>query len=104
MSLRMPQTLSTSSRPDMGFSVLHAELLAEQAATLGRLGRDLEMALAALAQASAEPSDGEARIRAAANAAWAFFVQREACGLYDHTSAIAHSAISPRVLARVGAR
>jgi len=100
MSLRMPQTLSTSPRSDTGFSVLQAELLAEQAAALGRTGRDLEATLMALARAP----DDEAMIRSAAHAVWAFFVQREACGLYDHELPIAHYAIPKTVLARVGAR
>jgi hypothetical protein len=104
MSLRMPQSLSTALRSETGFSVLQAELLAEQAAALGRLGRDLEKALAALAQADAKTPADDASIRSAADAAWAFFVQREACGFYDHDLAIAHYAIPPKVLARVGAR
>jgi hypothetical protein len=98
----MPQNLSTSLRGETGFSIFQAELLAEQAAALGRLGRDLEKALAALAKADAQASDG-ALVRAAAQAAWAFFVQREACGLHDHDLPIAHYAIPPKVLAQVGA-
>jgi len=104
MSLRMPQNLSTSLRGETGFSVLQAELLAEQAAALGRLGRDLETALAAFGAAGGGTSDDDALIRSAADAAWAFFVQREACGLHDHDLPIAHYAIPPKVLARVGAR
>jgi hypothetical protein len=100
----MPQNLSTSPRSETGFSVLQAELLAEQAGALGRLGRDLETALAALAQADAQASDHDALIESAAHAAWAFFVQREACGLYDHDLPVAHYAIPPKVLARVGAK
>jgi hypothetical protein len=68
------------------------------------LGRDLETALAALGAADAGTSDDGALIRSAAHAAWAFFVQREACGLHDHDLPIAHYAIPPKVLARVGAR
>ncbi len=100
----MPQNLSTSLGRDDGFSILQAELLAEQAATLGRLGRALEKALTALSEAGVETSDNDALIRAAADAAWAFFVQREACGLHNHDLPISHYAIPPKVLARVGAR
>jgi hypothetical protein len=104
----MPQSLSTSLRGETGFSIFQAELLSEQAAALGRLGRDLEKALAALAKADSEAADSEASddalVRSAAEAAWAFFVQREACGLHDHDLPIAHYAIPPKVLARVGAR
>jgi len=100
----MPQNLSTSLRGETGFSILQAELVAEQASTLGRLGRALEKALTALSEAGTETSDGQALIRSAADAAWAFFVQREACGLHDHDLPIAHYDIPPKVLARVGAR
>ncbi len=55
-----------------------------------------------MAKADAQASDG-ALVRAAAQAAWAFFVQREACGLHDHDLPIAHYAIPPKVLAQVGA-
>ena len=104
MSLRMPQNLSSAFTLETGFSVLHAELLAEQAAALGRLGRALELALGALAQSDPETQGHDALIRAAADATWAFFVQREAVGLRDHDLAIAHYAIPPKVLARVGAK
>ncbi len=104
MSLRMPQSLSASSGLESGLSFVHAELLAEQASALGRLGRDLEKALAVLAATGAETSNDAALVGSAADAAWAFFVQREACGLYDHDLPIAHYAIPPKVLARVGAR
>ena len=68
--------------------VLEYELVQEQAATLGRMGRALEAALARLREfdAGASPADGEARralVSAAGKALWMFVVQREACGLHD---------------------
>ena len=59
MSLRMPQNLSTSPRFDTGLSVLEAELLGERAAVLGRLGREVETTLAALAAADSGDASGE---------------------------------------------
>jgi hypothetical protein len=102
MSLRPPQFLSTSPRFETGMSVLEAEVASERAAALGRLGREVQSSLAMLAVAPT----GDTRaslVRAAAQTVWAYFVQREACGLLDHTSVIADYAIPPEVLARVGA-
>ena len=103
MSLRMPQTLMASLRLDTGVSILEAELHAERAAALGRLGRDLENALTTLAAMdTADPARADA-VKAAAGAAWRYFVQREACGMLDHDHPIAQYAIPREVLARVGA-
>ena len=102
MSLRMPQSLSTSPRFETGLSVLEAELASERALALGRLGRDVESRIAALNAAAAGP-DRTPLVRSAAQAVWRYFVQREACGLIDHTRAIADYAIPPVVLGRVGA-
>jgi hypothetical protein len=102
MSLRMPQHLSTSPRPETGVSVLEAELQAERAAALGRLGRDLEISLAALSAVSmGDPVRADA-VKSAADAVWRYFVQREACGMLNHDHPIAHYAIPQEVLARVG--
>jgi uncharacterized protein DUF6665 len=71
--------------------VLDYEIVREQAAALGRMGRALEAALARLrefdaAHAGAPPSVRQARRRLvieAGHALWMFVVQREACGLRD---------------------
>ena len=68
--------------------VLEYELVQEQAAALGRMGRALEAALAKLREfdAGVSASDREARralVSAAGKALWMFVVQREACGLRD---------------------
>ncbi len=48
MSLRMPQNLSSGLAFETGESVLQTELMAEQAASLGRAGKRVEKTLAAL--------------------------------------------------------
>jgi hypothetical protein len=102
MSLRPPQFLSTSPRFETGLSVLEAEVASERAVALGRLGREVQSSLARLAAAA--PGDARAPlVRAAAQTVWSYFVQREACGLLDHTAVVADYAIPPEVLARVGA-
>lgn len=103
MTLRMPQYLNTSPRWDTGLSVLEAELQAERANALGKTGSELETALATLNRSTATGSERDLLVRAAARAAWSFFVQREACGLINHDQAIAHYSIPREVLARVGA-
>jgi hypothetical protein len=77
--------------------VLDYEIVQEQASALGRMGRRLEQALAALREfdAAADPGAGasasarETRrtlVAKAGHALWMFVVQREACGLRDSRS------------------
>jgi hypothetical protein len=79
--------------PRTGVAVLDYELVQEQASALGRMGRALEQALAALREfdAAHAHSDMPAAAREtrrtlvakAGHALWMFVVQREACGLRD---------------------
>ena len=92
-----------------GMETLEAEILAEQAASLGRAGRAVERALDALnaLPADAHPAgDGRrpALLKAAARAVHHFFIQRELCGLRRHDDAIAHYRIPAEVLVRLGAK
>jgi hypothetical protein len=101
-SLRMPQSLSQCLGVETGEAVLRYELMEEQAASLGRAGAKLEAALAAL-----RAHEGEGRavvLKAAADAAWGFFVQREVLGLRDRAAVVAQYDIPREVLVRVGAR
>jgi hypothetical protein len=100
----MPQTLSSSLRPDSGLSALTAEIQGESAAALGRSGREVERALAVLAAAGADAPGRPALLQAAADAVWSYFIQREACGVLNHDQAVVDYAIPREVLARVGAR
>ena len=83
---------------------LEAEILAEKAAGLSRTGRKVEAALAALAAIDRDAAGRDAALRAAADAVYSYFIQRELCGFGDHRSAIELYAIPREVLARVGAR
>src|SRR6185437_5646813 len=100
VSLRVPgiwRYMSSMSRDFIlhrtPLDVLDYEIVQEQASALGRMGRSLEDALAALrefdavhprAEATAWPH-GERRtlVAKAGHALWMFVVQREACGLRD---------------------
>lgn len=71
-----------------GYATLEYEIAQERASALGRLGRRLEDALAALAACPrTAASDGGARdnlVEQAGYALWLFVVQREACGFNDN--------------------
>jgi hypothetical protein len=101
-SLRMPQSLLKRLGGDPADAALQHELLEEQAATLGRMGRKAEAALAALRAHEGE-GRGEA-LKAAADAVWCFFVQRDVMGLRDRARIVADYDIPPEVMARLGSR
>jgi hypothetical protein len=98
--------------------VLAYEIAQEQAAALGRFGRVLETALAALsrhdqvatardANAANRPSPiGRPRdqlVQEASDALWCFIVQREACGLRDQRLIIRTYGVPAEVQNRMGA-
>jgi hypothetical protein len=90
-------------------AALDYEIVQEQASALGRLGRALETALAALSDydsagaAPAVPDAARAELVAAASEAlWYFMVQREACGLRDQQPIIHAYRVPAEVHARMG--
>jgi len=99
-SLRMPQSLLKRLGADSGEAALRYELVEEQAAALGRMGRKAEVALAALKAHEGE-GRGEA-VKAAADAVWCFLVQREVMGLRDRARIVADYEIPREVMARLG--
>jgi hypothetical protein len=92
---------------------LDYEIAQEKAAALGRLGRGLEQALAALASFDAEHpelsrSEDIRRLRStlvetAGHALWLFIVQRDACGLRDAKAVMRDYGVPAEVQARAGA-
>jgi hypothetical protein len=114
MTLRPPRSDANTVRE----SALGYEIAQEQAAALGRLGRALEAALAALSRydrADAE-RDGNAAnrplpasrqrqrlVQEASDALWCFIVQREACGLRDQRLVIRAYGVPAEVQNRMGA-
>jgi len=107
MPYDLPDRFALARRSDAAFNVLEADLMAEKASSLGHHGRLVEAAMAALRAFDAEPGgDPEARlklVKAAARQVWAFFVQRELCGLRDQKQIIKDYAIPGEVLVRLGA-
>jgi hypothetical protein len=99
----MPRSLGPGARRPSD-NPLEAEILAEKAAGLARSGRKVEASLAALAEHERGAPGRDDALRAAADAVYSYFIQRELCGFGDHRSAIELYAIPGEVLARVGAR
>jgi hypothetical protein len=102
MNLRPPQA-SSSSR----IAALDYEIAQEQVAALGRMGRALEAALAALAEYDrsygAKDAGRENLVRNASDALWCFMVQREAFGLRDPRPVIRDYRVPAEVHNRMGA-
>src|ERR1700683_4505378 len=93
---------STSSR----VVALDYEIAQEQASALGRLGRALEIALAALAEHDRDHGDNPAvrgqLMQDASDALWCFMVQREAVGLRDPRPVIRAYRVPVEVQNRMG--
>jgi hypothetical protein len=91
-------------------TALDYELAQEKASTLGRLGRALEAALAALHDhdARTDPHSAEARqvrralVAQAGRALWHFVVQREALGLRDSRQVMRDYRVPGEVQNRMG--
>lgn len=100
MSLRLPDLRAQ----DALFDPLGAEIMGEKASSLGRAGGKVETAIAAL-EAHVGDEAGRMRLVAqAAEAVYAYFIQRELCGLRRHDDVIGDYRIPREVLSRLGAR
>ena len=89
-----------------GYATLEYEIAQEKASALGRLGRRLEAALAALAAcprtAASDRKIRDSLVEEAGYALWLFVVQREACGLNKIAHVIQDYGVPNEVLARMG--
>lgn len=103
MSSWMPEDLSRKGLEGAG-GLFEREVAAESAATLGRAGGVVERRLAELRAFQGAAADRDALVKAAADAVYAYVVQREAIGLVDHREAIARYGIPNEVLVRLGGR
>jgi hypothetical protein len=89
-----------------GNAILEYEIAQERASALGRLGRRLEDALAALS-ACPRTTHFDRKIRdglveQAGYALWLFIVQREACGINDSAQVLRNYGVPKEVYARMG--
>lgn len=104
MSLRSPDFLWKTGAGDAALDLLGHEILAEKAAGLGLIGARAELCLARLRDHEGTDGEGEALLKAAADAVYAWFIQRELCGFRGHDEVIRHYHIPKVVLARLGAK
>ena len=104
MTLRPPQALAPSFSRDTGLNLLEYELMAERADSLGRHGLKVEKAIEGLSAIDAQmpPEKREELLNDAADVVWAFFIQREICGLRSNRDAIQRYGVPKEVVARLG--
>jgi hypothetical protein len=97
MTLRIP------GAPPSSVDVIQHEIVAEKVASLGRAGNAVERTMAALR--AFDGDDAAARdelVQRAADAVFAFMVQRELMGSGSHQAAFETYGVTREVLARVG--
>jgi hypothetical protein len=100
--VRLPSSVIEVAAENPG-AALEYEIAREKAVSLGRLGRRLEAALAALQALPAGRSAArEALLDDAAELLWHFVVQREACGLRDSARVMQDYGVPKEVRARMG--
>lgn len=105
MTVRPPKSLSPTYSASGALSALEYEMMSERADALGRHGLKVEKAIAALEALERSETTPELRERLlddAADAVWAFFIQREICGLRDSRDAVRRYGIPKQVIARLG--
>ncbi len=105
MAVRPPQSLYRPASTGSAVNPLEYELMSERADSLGRHGLKVEKAIAALSvldEGGVSPERREALLNAAADEVWAFFIQRELCGLRSNRDAVERYGIPAQVMARLG--
>jgi hypothetical protein len=104
MALRMPGSSDLAARGRTGLDVLDVEIVSEMASSLGASGRKVEAIMKTLHAWTPADGDRARLVSGAADAVFAYFVQRELCGLKRHDDVIRAYGIPREVLARLGAR
>lgn len=113
MSLKIPRGFGGTAAAG-ALDALQYEIVQEKAATLARIGRKLEAALASLAEFDARSADAGAAadaraerdelVAAAGEALWYFVIQREVVGLRDTEAILRHLQVPREVRLRMGLR
>ena len=104
MSLRPPGQYAVPSATQIGPNPLEIEIAGEKAAALGRSGEKVEQTLARLNAFERGTPERAASLREAAEAVYAYFSQRELCGMRRHHDVIREYGIPNEVLVRLGAK
>jgi hypothetical protein len=105
LAVRPPRQYAQSARggPIDTLSPLDHEILGEKAAALGRAGEKVELCLKRLSACEPGAAERPRLVREAAQAVYAYFIQRELCGMKRHREIIREYAIPDEVLVRLGA-
>ena len=104
MSVRPPDLSKLRHSTDTSLDVIGQEILAEKAASLGNAGRKVAKAMEELKRRENDAASRPALVKAAADAVYAYFIQRELCGMRRHDEIIRDCSIPKEVLARLGAK
>jgi hypothetical protein len=104
VTLRPPTRYDTGSPPQLGPNPLEIEIAAEKAAALGRSGERVEQTLARLKELERGTPERAASLKEAVEAVYAYFIQREICGMRRHHDVIREYGIPNEVLVRLGAK
>jgi hypothetical protein len=102
--LRPPTHYGAPAPTQIGPNPLDIEIAAEKAAALGRAGEKVEQTLARLRSLDRGAPERTVMLKDAAEAVYAYFIQRELCGMRRHHDAIRDYAIPNEVLVRLGAK
>lgn len=100
MSLRMPRAYARQFEQTSVDTALNVEMLEEKAAALGRAGKRVEETLEVLRRSADE--NRETARRAAADAVYAYLIQRELCGLRDQRAVFRNYDVPGDVIAILG--
>lgn len=103
MALKLPGSSDLAMRGRTGLEVLDYEIVAEMATALGTAGRKVEASMARLHTHQGDSEERMALVKEAAGVVYAYFVQRELCGLKRHDDVIREYRIPREVLVRLGA-
>ena len=104
MSLRPPGQYSNPGKVSDSLGLLDHEIAAEKAAALGRAGERVERSLAELAAFDGSADERVVVLKRATDAVYAYFIQRELCGMRRHQDVIREYQIPNAVLVRLGAK
>lgn len=104
MTLRPPSRYSGSGTVPDFLGLLDHEIAAEKASSLGRAGERVEQTLARLRAHNGNVLGRIALQKEAAEAVYAYFIQRELCGMRRHQDVIREYQIPNEVLVRLGAK
>lgn len=104
MSLRPPNQYGSITSVESNLNALDYEVAGEKASSLGRAGALVEVRITRLNSFAGSKAERLPLVREAANAVYAYFIQRELCGLRRHDDAIRQYRIPREVLVRLGAK